>query len=94
MIIQLEEDPITGELILPLPDQLMKEAGWEIGDTIQWKDLGNGSWSMSKVENTQLDPISEAVAQLWEQVEILKAENSKLRKELFDFKVSLIGDNK
>lgn len=38
--------------ILPLPDELMAELGWEVGDTIEFKDLGNGSFSIEKVLNT------------------------------------------
>jgi hypothetical protein len=35
-IITLEEDPETGDLIMPLPDDLLKEAGWEVGDELTW----------------------------------------------------------
>jgi hypothetical protein len=34
--------------ILPLPDELMAELGWKVGDTIEFEDLGNGSFSISK----------------------------------------------
>ena len=49
-IIELEEDPVTGELILPLPDDLLAEVGWNTGDTINFADNKDGSWTMSKVE--------------------------------------------
>lgn len=49
MIIQLETDE-NGDLILPLSDELCAEAGWKIGDTIQWIDNGNGTWSLKKME--------------------------------------------
>lgn len=35
-IITLEEDPETGDLIMPLPHELLKDNGWEIGDTLEW----------------------------------------------------------
>ena len=35
-IIQLEEDPETGDLIMPLPDELLATQGWKIGDTLVW----------------------------------------------------------
>ena len=35
-IIGLEEDPETGDLILPLPDELLESQGWKIGDTLVW----------------------------------------------------------
>jgi hypothetical protein len=53
----LQEDPETGDLILPLPDELMKSSGFEIGDTLKWKDNKDGSYSIvkkkSKTEKTQ-----------------------------------------
>ena len=49
MIIQLETDE-NGDLILPLSDELCAEAGWKIGDTIQWIDNGDGSWSLKKMQ--------------------------------------------
>ena len=49
MIIELEQDE-NSDLILPLGDELCSELGWEIGDTIVWTDLGDGSWSMKKME--------------------------------------------
>jgi len=35
-IITLEEDPETGDLIMPLPDELLAAQGWEVGDTLVW----------------------------------------------------------
>ena len=35
-IITLEEDPETGDLIMPLPAELLEEQGWAIGDTLEW----------------------------------------------------------
>lgn len=44
-----------GEQILPLPEELLKEAGWKEGDALQWKDNKDGSFSLSKMTpiNTQ-----------------------------------------
>ena len=47
-IIKLEEDPATGDLILPIDDDILKECGWKIDDTIQWIDNGDGSWTLKK----------------------------------------------
>ena len=54
MIVELIKDPETGELILPLSDEIFQNLGWEIGDTIQWIDNKDGSWTMKKIEETQL----------------------------------------
>jgi len=35
-------------LILPLSDDILKEVGWETGDTIDWIDNKDGSWTMKK----------------------------------------------
>ena len=43
--VTIEEDPETGDLILPLPQELLDTQGWVEGDTLDWKDNGNGSWS-------------------------------------------------
>ena len=48
--ITLEEDPETGDLILPFTDEILQEAGWKEGDTLEWTDLKNGSWSLVKKE--------------------------------------------
>jgi hypothetical protein len=32
----VEEDPDTGDLMLPFPDELLTEAGWKEGDTLKW----------------------------------------------------------
>ncbi len=53
--IKLEEDPDTGDLILPLTDEILQEAGWKEGDTLEWIDNQNGSWTLKKVENGTID---------------------------------------
>ncbi len=44
----VEEDPETGDAILQFPPDLLEKAGWQEGDTLEWKDLGDGSWSLTK----------------------------------------------
>lgn len=48
--ITLETDPETGDLIMPLPTDLLNQVGWDFGDTLIWEDLHNGSWSLRKKE--------------------------------------------
>jgi hypothetical protein len=50
-IVTLEEDPETGDLILPFTDEILQEAGWAEGDTLEWTDLKNGSWSLAKQQD-------------------------------------------
>lgn len=50
-IIDLEEaKDASGDLIMPLPQDLLETAGWKEGDVLEWKDLGNGTWSLTKQE--------------------------------------------
>ena len=48
--INLEEDPETGDLILPLNDDILEQTGWKTGDNIDWTDNKDGSWTMKKIE--------------------------------------------
>lgn len=38
-----------GEAILPLPEELLQEAGWEEGDELDWKDNKDGTYTLSKL---------------------------------------------
>lgn len=49
MIVHLEKDE-NGDLILPLSDEMCAELGWKVGDTIEWIDNGDESWSIRKLE--------------------------------------------
>ena len=46
--VYLETDPKTGDLILPLTDEMTAELGWEVGDTLEWIDNKDGSWTIKK----------------------------------------------
>ena len=47
--IDLEEaEDGSGDIVMPLPQDLLDSAGWKEGDVLEWKDLGNGSWSLTK----------------------------------------------
>ena len=48
-IVELEEDPETGDLMMPLPPAMLKELGWEIGDTLTWEqDKETKDWKFLK----------------------------------------------
>jgi len=48
--VTLEEDPDTGELVLPIPTELLGQVGWDFGDTLVWDEVTNGTFSLSKKE--------------------------------------------
>jgi hypothetical protein len=52
-IIELQEDPETGDLIMPLSDEMLAEAGWVEGDTLEWIDNKNGTYTLTKKKETQ-----------------------------------------
>ena len=50
----IEEDPETGDLMLVFPEDFLEqldELGWQIGDTVEWYDNQDGTWSIKKVEH-------------------------------------------
>ena len=51
-IVELEEDPETGDLMMPLPPALLEDLGWKIGDTLTWKIDDSGEVSLTKSINT------------------------------------------
>ena len=66
-LVTLEEDPETGDLILPLPEKLMEETGWKTGDTLDWKDNGDGTFSMTKQKTEETEwVLVEAISQFRE----------------------------
>jgi hypothetical protein len=58
-----EQDPETGDLILPLPEDLLEAAGFSERDDIEWTDNGDGSYTLAKqTEDTEwvlVDAISQ-----------------------------------
>jgi hypothetical protein len=49
--VYLQTDPKTGDLILPLSDEMTAGLGWEIGDTLEWIDNKDGTWTIKKKVN-------------------------------------------
>lgn len=54
MIVKLEEDE-NGDLIIPFDEDLMSEIGWELGDTIQWTENDDGSFTLTRVVKNVLE---------------------------------------
>jgi hypothetical protein len=46
----LEEDPETGDLMLPFSDEMLTSLGWKEGDVLTWTVKTNGSIILSKKE--------------------------------------------
>jgi hypothetical protein len=46
----VQEDPLTGDLFLELPAELLKDANLSVGDNIEWIVNDDGSCSFSRAE--------------------------------------------
>ena len=46
-VIEDPDDP--NELAIDIPEELLSEAGFAVGDKLIWKDNGDGTWILSKV---------------------------------------------
>jgi hypothetical protein len=53
--LQVVDDPDhPGELLLDLGNELCAELGWAVGDTVQWIDNKDGTWTVQKkLENME-----------------------------------------
>lgn len=43
-----QEDPETGDLLLPLPNELLEQMGWKEGDALDWQLDEQNRWIISK----------------------------------------------
>lgn len=50
--VELEEDPATGDLIMPFPPDLLAQVGWHEGDTLLWKMM-DGQVILSKKDDSE-----------------------------------------
>lgn len=59
-VLDVEEDE-NGDAVIQFPPDLLARVGWQEGDTLKWRDLGDGTWSLSKshtaVEDDSWDDI-------------------------------------
>ena len=53
------KDPETGELWLDLGDDLCEQVGWEVGDTLEWTDNKDGTWTLHKKDTTSATTATE-----------------------------------
>lgn len=47
-VVEVKEDPKTREPFIEFPDELMEGLDWKEGDTLQWEEMPDGSWRISK----------------------------------------------
>ena len=47
--VNIEEDPDTGDLLLPFPEDMLASMGWQEGDTLSWNIDENNNIILTKV---------------------------------------------
>ena len=50
----VEYDPINDTYYIELGNEITDAVGWDDGDTLNWKDNGDGSFSLTKKEEMEL----------------------------------------
>jgi hypothetical protein len=48
-IVKVEMDGLTGDAIIPIPDDLSDIAGWDVDDELEWHHQGDGSYIIRKM---------------------------------------------
>lgn len=61
-IVEVEQAP-DGEYFIQLTDEMLEESGFEIGDELDWRDLGDGSYQLVKKQPEMAWVMVEAVQQ-------------------------------
>jgi hypothetical protein len=46
--VNIEEDPDTGDLLLPFPEDMLTSMGWQEGDTLSWNIDENNNITLTK----------------------------------------------
>lgn len=70
--VQTEEDPETGDLFMPIPEEAIEKLGWKIGDVLSWDKNDDGTWTLSKKE-TKVDrfTLEQDIMSAWNIIEDL-----------------------
>jgi bifunctional DNA-binding transcriptional regulator/antitoxin component of YhaV-PrlF toxin-antitoxin module len=54
-VLQVDDDGV-----LKLPDDLIEELGWKLGDTLEWIDNEDGTWTLRNVSD-DLESVGEGI---------------------------------
>lgn len=62
--VTVEEDKETGDLVLPLPADLLNQMGWDPGTLLEWEEVeGSSSYILKKVEEDGNNGTTSCVSQ-------------------------------
>jgi hypothetical protein len=48
--LEVEQDPVTGDLFITFPEELVKRTGWNPSDTLEWVRQTDGSYHLRKAQ--------------------------------------------
>ena len=51
----VEIDSVSGDYYFTLPEDLLERTGWKENDTLNWVDNGDGSFTLQKVEESEVE---------------------------------------
>jgi hypothetical protein len=54
-ILEVREDPETGEAFIELPPRLLEQMGWKEGDVLEWQQRQDGTWFITKADEEEDD---------------------------------------
>ena len=60
-VVQVEEDPETGQLYLPFPVDLLSQMGWSEGTELFWESNGDKSFTLAPHKKTVNSDYSEDI---------------------------------
>lgn len=60
---------------IDFPDELRKELGWQINDTIRWIDNGDGTWTLEKAHEEMKNYLVESIV-TYRMRHVVKAKNA------------------
>lgn len=49
-VLEVKENQKTKELYIEFPEEALSQVGWDTGDVLNWEELDNGNWRISKKE--------------------------------------------
>lgn len=50
-VVSIEVDPNTGELVMPIPVDVINIKSWKDGDILEWISNFDGSWTIEKIKD-------------------------------------------
>ena len=46
--VDVQYDADTDDYYIQFTDEMLAQLGWQVGDVLKWKDLGNQKWQLTR----------------------------------------------